>query len=78
MDDGHPIKILIKEFTYTFLYKNRHLLYTEEAAQYATPDLKVKNNRKQNHSSEPSFKKSKTHTNRKSLDKSGKEMVRFS
>ena len=42
MDESHPIKILMKEFTNAFLYKNRHYLYTEEAenAVYITPDLK--------------------------------------
>ena len=40
MDDAHPIKILMKEFANAFVYKNRHHLYTEEAAEkaYATPD----------------------------------------
>ena len=30
LQNDHPIKILMKEFANAFIYKNRHLLYTEK------------------------------------------------
>ena len=30
LQNDHPVKILMKEFTNAFIYKNRHLLYTEK------------------------------------------------
>ena len=35
MNNNHPIKILMKEFTNALIYKNRHLLFTEKNP-YAT------------------------------------------
>ena len=76
MEETHPIKILMKEFVNAFVYKNRHYLYTEEAAEkaaYATPDLKKKTKHSK-HNSCHSFKKSNTESSRRSFDDRNAEM----
>ena len=58
----------MKQFNSAFLYKNRNFLYTEEGELYQTPELKkFKSKRKH----QASFKKSNSHSSRRSFSNVG-------